>query len=111
MSPELSRPVALSRNASVAARRISMSEQIFLSDPGSPWCVLSASKWNKIGIWIGRNKRRPQWNDDRGRRPNTTLQVVVESLLDVVDEARVVGLVVLELHDVRTGVDSLARAN
>ena len=109
--PELSRSVALSRHATGAVRRVSMFEKTFLSDTGLPWCVLSAGNWNRIGIWIARNKRQPQWNDDCRQSPNTTLQVVVESDPDVVDEVRVVGLVVLELHDAWTGVDTLARAH
>ena len=65
----------------------------------------------RIGIWIGRSRRRPQRNNGCNRYPDTTLEVIVELLLDVVDEVRVLGLVFLELHDVRTGVDYLTRAH
>ena len=97
MFPELSRPVALSRNATRAARRVPVLEQVLLRDPNFPWRAVAAGNWNGTGIWIVWNERQPQRNNGCRRCPDTTLRVIAELILDVVDGVRVVGLVVLEI--------------
>ena len=62
-----------------------------------------------MGVWIVWDERRSQWDDDRGRRLDDPSQVVEEPLLDVVDEARVIRLVVLKLHDIRAGLNPCTR--
>ena len=94
--PGSSRSVTLSGDATGTIRRVPVLEEIFLPDSGFPVCELAASNWDGTGEGIGRYERRPQRDDGCKQYLDTSSLVIVELILDVVDEAWVVGLIVLE---------------